>query len=117
MHLPFPCFKKTPNYSCKRNKHIIFYPNPSNGHITFKSDINKKLTIYLYSNDGRNILIKHLDSNDKELPLDELKKGLYFIKIYSDDVYLLDKLIINWLKNNLLALTICIGNGGESPVY
>jgi uncharacterized protein (TIGR02145 family) len=83
--------------SKKRNlNRINFYPNPSNGYILFKSDFtNIELKINLYSLDGKLLLTKYLYPNYETFQLTEIKKGVYFIKISGEDIYVLDKLIIN----------------------
>lgn len=71
---------------------FIIYPNPSNGifKINSTTEIN---SITIYDSMGRNI--KQINSNENEVNLTNLSKGIYFIKILSNHQELTQKIILN----------------------
>ena len=84
------------NVSVPRNERntLTYYPNPSNGYITFTKQITSELLINLFSSDGKLVLKKKLDSIDKTLDVNGLNRGLYFIKISGENINICDILII-----------------------
>ena len=74
---------------------LVFYPNPSNGSITLKNTNGFPIEkAEVYSVNGKRLkTYTNLDSN-KNLEMNSLTRGLYFLKIYSDKGTLTKKLIL-----------------------
>jgi hypothetical protein len=68
------------------------YPNPTSDYINIKSDENVD-SIVLYNSIGQLLLEKK--QNTKLLNVENLKSGLYILKIYSGSVSTIKKVILN----------------------
>jgi hypothetical protein len=76
------------------------YPNPSDGYVTieWEKDNLKKLTIEIYSVDGKLVALKNEENMFEKtisLNLSNLPKGFYLMKILADNIVTSGKLIIN----------------------
>ncbi len=78
------------------NSYINIVPNPNNGIFTInRSDLNTKdAFVEIYSVGGKLILRKELKNNNEEINLGENAKGIYFIKILSEQQVYNSKLIV-----------------------
>ncbi|HBS85140.1 MAG: hypothetical protein A2W91_01510 [Bacteroidetes bacterium GWF2_38_335] len=75
-------------------KNFIVYPNPAKEKIFIESDASiDKVEIFDVS--GIKIKKDIVNSNNYQTNISNLKKGLYFIRIYSNDSFYVEKLIIN----------------------
>ena len=72
---------------------IRLYPNPFTDilNISINSEISK-MTFELYDIYGRKIFVKEL-SGSKEISLENIKKGMYFYKVFKNGIYQSGKLI------------------------
>jgi len=77
------------------NSRISFYPNPCNGEITIVSENGNIASVEIYTIDGKMVLNRYINSQRNALQINELKKGLYLIKIHENGAISIDKLIIN----------------------
>lgn len=80
------------------NNNISVYPNPSNGNITLKNNSDIQLKVLNISDVSGRILksIKFNDSfSEKNIDLNNLNTGIYFLTIQSDNGKTTQKLIIN----------------------
>lgn len=70
------------------NSSLSFYPNPSKGQLNFSQEVSN---VRLYDLSGKEIFQAN---NTKELNLDNLVKGVYFLSFSNDQEDLVEKLII-----------------------
>jgi len=63
-------------------KSISVYPNPAIDYICVNSE--KQLKAALFDNQGRIVIEKYVDKNQK-IPVSQLKSGIYFLQLASDD--------------------------------
>jgi len=76
---------------------ISIYPNPSKGHFHFSIDngeLNKNLTIEVYTAQGNRIYQNDLAGISPELDLSHCAPGIYFAKIYAGQTMLNKKIVI-----------------------
>lgn len=79
---------------------LIIYPNPNKGEFTIQLDSNfsNEVQIIIYNNQGQQVLSKNnqILKNDKSinLSLDNLRSGLYYLKVLDGKKYKVGKLII-----------------------
>ena len=69
------------------NQQLTIYPNPARHFIKldFPSPLLSRATIHIFNSNGQKIRVKkHITSNEK-IPVNNLSKGIYLIRIYSDD--------------------------------
>ena len=74
------------------------YPNPSNikVFITSETNLHEKPLIKIFTLEGKEIIIKQVWENNKvELDISELASGIYIIKIQTNEIIEVNKLIIN----------------------
>jgi len=73
------------DFEFKNDKRFLLFPNPTHEKLFIKSIENTNYSVVIYNQDGK-ILYKSLN-NDKTLNIDVSKysKGLYFVKIQSQD--------------------------------
>ena len=57
------------------------FPNPSNGFVTLKYDLEETLTLSIFNCEGRKMLDIEKVSNGEILDMHNFNKGIYFIKI------------------------------------
>ncbi len=75
------CTSATLDTADFNNKLVSFYPNPVQDCINFKSKIDfSKIEIF----DLNSRIVKSFSKNEDKLEVQELKKGMYFAKIYSN---------------------------------
>jgi hypothetical protein len=67
------------------NKHFQFYPNPSNGWLTFKQETPLNGTIILQNSYGQTLLEIQTNQIEQEINLNQFSKGLYIIYFKSDN--------------------------------
>ena len=65
------------------------YPNPTNGYVNFNMSLD---VINVYDLSGKNVLKK---TNSETINLENLKNGIYIIKVISDENYNVIKIIKN----------------------
>ena len=81
-------------------KDLVVYPNPSNGHfiIQFRSKINQKIELYIYSPTGKIVYNKRInnfeDSYSNIISLGNQSKGVYFLEIVTKDGTLKKKIVL-----------------------
>ena len=86
--------------NCKLTEDFLAYPNPTNGLLNLNFDNSYgDMLIELTNLTGRVVLHdKIIDKNgvgDKQLDLSSIAKGIYFLKLYNRDNYLIKKIILN----------------------
>tara|TARA_R110002050_G_scaffold295080_1_gene453539 strand:- start:70 stop:1656 length:1587 start_codon:yes stop_codon:yes gene_type:complete len=69
------------------NLHV--YPNPTNGYVNFNMSLD---VIDVYDVSGKNVLSK---TNSETINLENLKNGIYIVKVISDEKYSVLKIIKN----------------------
>jgi hypothetical protein len=72
---------------------VSIYPNPSNGEVTLSINSSKPLDIELYDVAGKMILT-YKDYVAEELNLKNLKEGVYFVRIFNQDLQSIHKIVI-----------------------
>lgn len=72
---------------------ISIYPNPVNDILNIKSKDNQKVSFVIIDINGREIISK--TSNDNNINVSNLKKGIYFVKITNDNSSITKKIIKN----------------------
>ena len=72
---------------------ISIYPNPVNDILNIKSKDNQKISFVIIDINGREIISK--TSNDNNINVSNLKKGIYFVKITNDNSSITKKIIKN----------------------
>ena len=72
---------------------ISIYPNPVNDILNIKSKDNQKISFVITDINGREIISK--TSNDNNINVSNLKKGIYFVKITNDNSSITKKIIKN----------------------
>lgn len=81
-----------------RGLSVNIMPNPNNGHFRVNIEgVESELNLALFGSDGSLIetrLINNTGTNNMEFSLEDLPKGLYFIRIYNEKINLLNKVII-----------------------
>ena len=62
---------------------LVFYPNPTDSYLNFElqKQSYKGSVIKIYDCDGRLVLTRVLDSNTSRIDIDDLKSGIYFIRL------------------------------------
>lgn len=95
----FLCSLNEPNYNCEYDfilatkntllHEINIYPNPSNGKVTIDTDLNIH-TIELFTSMGQKVYV----TNNKELNVENLEKGLYLLVLTTKDRYIVTRKII-----------------------
>jgi len=75
---------------------ISIYPNPSNGVFTITKANSNNLDILVFDITGKTILSKtNITENNYSLNLKTVDKGIYFIKLLSNNKQLVKKIIVN----------------------
>jgi hypothetical protein len=96
----YPCILSV-NEEAEQNNILTVYPNPAADkvNIAFESKGGSKCTILLEDVLGRLISLEQTEtiagSNVHSLPLNNVAKGIYFIKLQKDGLELKSKLIVN----------------------
>ena len=72
---------------------ISIYPNPVNDILNIKLKDNQKISFVITDINGREIISK--TSNDNNINVSNLKKGIYFVKITNDNSSITKKIIKN----------------------
>ncbi len=82
-------------FSLSKEPNVKIFPNPSNGKITISA--NEKLinSIEIIDISGNYILMQEPNSEEVSLNLESFSKGIYFIKIQTENDFFHDKLIID----------------------
>jgi endonuclease I/chitodextrinase len=76
-------------------KNFTIYPNPSNGNVKINfENANEKHTIQIFSVLGQKVFEKAY-SNSSSAAINNLQKGVYFVKITNDTQSVTKKLIVN----------------------
>jgi hypothetical protein len=83
-------------FELRGEESINIYPNPNHtGIISIQTDITAPYSIELISGEGR--LLKQINVNDnfkQEINIQDLQKGIYYLKIYTNDKVNIQKLIL-----------------------
>ncbi|MCC7332689.1 MAG: T9SS type A sorting domain-containing protein [Flavobacteriales bacterium] len=77
----------------QENSFFIIYPNPNNGIFTLETTTFKKSTIEIYNIAGQLILQKLFVDNTTQINLTDYPKGLYLVKIISDNKVTVKKIV------------------------
>ena len=78
----------------RNNKEFDIYPNPSTGLVTFTSNFKLNNKIEILNITGQIVHSVNISGQNKEIDLNHLEKGLYFIRIVNDENVKLVKLIL-----------------------
>ena len=78
----------------KTNGSVKFYPNPATENITIISDNGESGLVTISNLTGKNVLSQQITSNEQIIHLSNLGKGLYIIKLQTNNSVLVSKLII-----------------------
>ena len=70
------------------------YPNPTTGKFVIKSHDLDNAKVFVYSMSGKEIYHSTIDSDAYSIDLRNVKNGVYFVKITSDNKSYIDKLIV-----------------------
>ncbi len=73
---------------------FVLFPNPSNGKIKISTSYIDNFDIAVYSSDGKQVLSQNALSNDKEVNLEGLAKGLYLVQLKDRDNRTISKRLI-----------------------
>jgi len=78
------------------NSDLIVYPNPFNGivNVVFDYRDGEKYQIAIYNNRGQFIKVENIDATHTVIDLYNLQAGVYFLKIYHNDVVIATTKII-----------------------
>ncbi|MBW8331176.1 MAG: T9SS type A sorting domain-containing protein [Prolixibacteraceae bacterium] len=91
-----PAFKDLATSISEKITHstIRIYPNPASDQIQIES---KEIirSVELFSIDGKNIKKTNTDTNNLNIRLDELKPGLYFLRVQTDRQFFTEKVVKN----------------------
>ncbi len=82
------------NVSSVNNNFISVYPNPSNGEFFVTLNNNSNYEVNIYNIAGKMIYFNHLNKNTNKINIGQQTPGVYFMKIYNDEVSKTIKLII-----------------------
>ncbi len=82
-------------YNPQINNSLEVFPNPTKNYITLRYDgkIDKNNKVDIYNSVGKLLKSIDLDSTEKQIPVDDLKPGIYFVKIRG--TLLNSKIIVN----------------------
>ena len=75
-------------------KDFSIYPNPADGMVTLISDFNSIETIDIINFKGQIVRTIKISSANQQIDLSELAKGLYMVKVRSNEYYKAKKLIL-----------------------
>ncbi|MCK4661301.1 MAG: T9SS type A sorting domain-containing protein [Bacteroidales bacterium] len=78
----------------RNNKEFNVYPNPSNGLVTFTSSFELINKIEILNVTGQIVHTVNIISENQQIDLSNLTKGLYLIKVRSDKYFKTEKLVI-----------------------
>ncbi|MBA7557665.1 hypothetical protein ES705_50431 [subsurface metagenome] len=78
----------------RENKGFYIYPNPSNGLVTFNSNLKLDNKIELLNVTGQIVHSVNITSKNQQIDLTNLAKGVYFIKVRNDKYSETETLII-----------------------
>ncbi len=70
------------------------YPNPTTGQFVIKSHDLKNAQVYIYTLTGKEIYHNTIDSDNYTVNLGHVQKGVYFVKVASENKSYVSKLII-----------------------
>ncbi|MCK4663353.1 MAG: CotH kinase family protein [Bacteroidales bacterium] len=80
------------------NNDILIYPNPTSGIINIEVMNNNKLSIEIINISNQLIYKNHyrnsIGNNIYEIDLSNIHKGIYFVKIYSNNFFTTEKIVI-----------------------
>jgi len=72
---------------------MLLYPNPNNGNFTIDIENIENATIEIYNLSGQLILKEIVFKNVTQIDLKEYQKGLYIVKIISDNKVAIKKIV------------------------
>ncbi len=77
-------------------KDIVLFPNPSNGKIELQFNTNVKLqTVEVYDFAGKKLYSQNLNNSTKQIDLTHLNKGIYLLKVKTENSIYTERIIIN----------------------
>jgi hypothetical protein len=85
-----PSFIDTPDPKEKIN----VYPNPVTDYLHIESGMDDAFNIRIYTINGQLVLSSRMDKTKDKLWVKELKAGIYFIRMYNDEINEVKKIII-----------------------
>ena len=84
----------TPNSIDELSNITAIYPNPTTGEFIIKSHDLNDADVFVYTITGKEIYHSTIDKDTYTVDLKGVKKGVYFVKIVSDDKSYVSKLVI-----------------------
>ena len=89
-----PCFEYIITSTEDINSLITIYPNPTTGKFYLQNnESNRPLHIVISNNLGQ-IVYNHLDITSDEVSIDLVKKGVYFVAVYSESKLVGNRVVI-----------------------
>lgn len=90
------CVKNTSTFINRNDmrRSITLYPNPTNGVFQIEFSNHTKASVLIYSMTGEFIHSEQIIQTNTTINLSHLQKGIYLIKIQSDDYIKIEKLVI-----------------------
>jgi hypothetical protein len=79
-----------------KNNTFEIFPNPTSDiiNISYDEKVYKNIVAEIYSYDGKLIRKQNISSQNKVIPISDIHKGNYILKVFSKDVYLHSKSFI-----------------------
>ncbi len=79
-----------------KNNTFEIFPNPASDiiNISYDEKVYKNIVAEIYSYDGKLIRKQNISSQNKVIPISDIHKGNYILKVFSKDVYLHSKSFI-----------------------
>ena len=72
---------------------LLIYPNPANEIITLFDSENNRGTVELYNNIGQLVFKQEVNSNQTDVSLKNLSKGIYIIRVLLENKQIVKKII------------------------
>jgi len=66
------------------NENIAIYPNPANGHFFIETNLNKDLTVNVYSIVGKLVFKTVINKQLNEINIENISEGIYFVNIINE---------------------------------
>ena len=75
---------------------IKIFPNPNNGNFIIKIDgeVSNTINVHIYNISGQKIYEDKINSKTKSIFLPNIKDGVYFIKLFNDQINSIKKIIV-----------------------
>lgn len=78
------------------NKTFNMFPNPANNTVTVQvsGSVNSEVMLSIFDNTGRMLYSQILTNDNQRIDISQIPSGIYFVKIQSDSVQQVERLII-----------------------